>query len=400
MKAAERLIHIKEYYFSRKLKEVRGLTLQGKPIINMGIGSPDLRPPQSVIQAIQDSLKDDGAHKYQSYQGLPEFRNAVMDFYNTHYNVDIDANSEVLPLMGSKEGILHISMAFLNKGDQVLIPNPGYPTYTSVTNLVEAEPVYYDLTADTNWQPDLAALQQQDLSKVKIMWVNYPHMPTGAKPTKELFEELIAFGKRNEILIVNDNPYSFVLNDNPMSLLSVDGAKEVAMELNSLSKSFNMAGWRVGMLLGSAKYLQDVLRVKTQMDSGMFYGIQKGAIAALQLGRKVKGTGSLSGVEAKSVEGQKQSWFDEMNVIYETRRKLIWKIADKLNCSYDTNASGMFVWAKLPAGKVAETVIDELLYDKSIFIAPGTIFGSNGDGYIRFSLCVSNEKIIEALNRI
>ena len=379
MKAAERLIHIKEYYFSRKLKEVRGLAAQGKPIINMGIGSPDLRPPQSVIKAIQDSLTDEGAHKYQSYQGLPEFRNAVSDFYQRHYEVAVDANSEVLPLMGSKEGILHISMAFLNKGDQVLIPNPGYPTYTSVTNLVEAEPIYYDLTVETNWQPDLAALEQQDLSKVKIMWVNYPHMPTGAKPTAALFEELIAFGKRNEILIVNDNPYSFVLNDNPMSLLSVDGAKDIALELNSLSKSFNMAGWRVGMLLGSERFLKDVLRVKTQMDSGMFYGIQKGAIAALNI---------------------EKEWFDEMNAIYETRRKLIWKIADALDCTYDTQASGMFVWAKLPEGKVPETVIDELLYEQSIFIAPGTIFGSNGDGYIRFSLCVSEEKIEEALERV
>ncbi len=379
MTPAERLIHIKEYYFSRKLKEVRGLALQGKPIINMGIGSPDLRPPQSVIKAIQDSLLDDGAHKYQSYQGLPEFRNAVCDFYQRHYEVDIDANSEVLPLMGSKEGILHISMAFLNKGDQVLIPNPGYPTYTSVTNLVEAEPIYYDLTAETNWQPDLAALEQQDLSKVKIMWVNYPHMPTGAKPTKELFEEMIAFGKRNEILIVNDNPYSFVLNNNPMSLLSIDGAKDIALELNSLSKSFNMAGWRVGMLLGSERFLKDVLRVKTQMDSGMFYGIQKGAIAALEI---------------------EESWFEEMNSIYETRRKLIWKIADRMKCTYDKNVAGMFVWAKLPEGKNAEQVVDELLYQKNIFIAPGTIFGSNGEGYVRFSLCVSEEKIEEALERV
>lgn len=379
MKPAERLIHIKEYYFSRKLKEVRSLALQGNPIINMGIGSPDLRPPQSVIKAIQDSVLDDGAHKYQSYQGLPEFRNAVSDFYKNHYNVNIDANSEVLPLMGSKEGILHISMAFLNKGDQVLIPNPGYPTYTSVTNLVEAEPVYYDLTAETNWQPDLQALETQDLSKVKIMWVNYPHMPTGAKGSQKLFEELIAFGKKHQILIVNDNPYSFVLNDEPSSLLVVEGAMDVALELNSLSKSFNMAGWRVGMLLGSQQYLQDVLRVKTQMDSGMFYGIQKGAIAALKLD---------------------QDWFDEMNAIYTGRRKLIWQIADKLNCSYDKEVSGMFVWAKLPEGKNAEAVVDELLYENNIFIAPGSIFGSNGDGYIRFSLCVSEEKIREALDRI
>ena len=378
MKPAERLIHIKEYYFSRKLKEVRSLALQGKPIINMGIGSPDLRPPQSVVKAIQDAVLDEGAHKYQSYQGLPAFRNAVSNFYQNHYGVTINPESEVLPLMGSKEGILHISMAFLNKGDQVLIPNPGYPTYTSVTNLVQAEPVYYDLTAASNWQPDFKALEAEDLSKVKIMWVNYPHMPTGAKGSQQLFEDLIAFGKKHSILIVNDNPYSFVLNEEPSSLLAVDGAMDVALELNSLSKSFNMAGWRVGMLLGSQQYLQDVLRVKTQMDSGMFYGIQKGAIAALKLD---------------------QHWFDEMNAIYTERRKLIWQIADKLNCSYDKEVAGMFVWAKLPEGTVAETVIDELLYEKDMFITPGSIFGSNGDGYIRFSLCVSEDKIKEAISR-
>jgi aspartate/methionine/tyrosine aminotransferase len=386
MKAAERLIHIKEYYFSRKLKEVRALALQGKPIINMGIGSPDLRPPQSVVKAIQESVLDEGAHKYQSYQGLPEFRNAVSNFYKTHYQVDIDPNSEVLPLMGSKEGILHISMAFLNKGDQVLIPNPGYPTYTSVTNLVEAIPEYYELSEETQWQPDFEALEQKDLSKVKIMWVNYPHMPTGAKGSKELFQKLIAFGKKHRILIVNDNPYSFVLNQEPSSLLSVDGALDISIELNSLSKSFNMAGWRVGMMLGSQRFLQDVLRVKTQMDSGMFYGIQKGAIAALQLD-----------LAPSEVE---ESWFEEMNTIYGSRRKLIWKIADKLNCTYDKDVAGMFVWAKLPEGKNAETLVDELLYEKNVFIAPGSIFGSRGDGYIRFSLCVSEEKIEEALGRI
>jgi len=379
MRPAERLIHIKEYYFSRKLKEVRSLAAQGKPIINMGIGSPDLQPAEEVIAAIQASVLDAGAHKYQSYQGLPAFRNAVSEFYKIHYQVEVNPDNEVLPLMGSKEGILHISMAFLNKGDKVLIPNPGYPTYTSVTNLVEAVPVYYDLKAENDWQPDFEALEKQDLSKVKIMWVNYPHMPTGAKATKALFEQLIAFGKQHNILIVNDNPYSFVLNDNPQSILSVEGAKDVALELNSLSKSFNMAGWRVGILLGNMQLLNEVLKVKTQMDSGMFYGIQKGAIAALQLNA---------------------DWFEKMNAIYEKRRNLIWKIADRLNCNYDKNASGMFVWAKLPEGKTAEGMVDELLYGKDIFIAPGTIFGSNGDGYIRFSLCVTEKKIKEALERI
>ena len=379
MEAAERLIHIKEYYFSSKLKEVRGLVQRGKPVINMGIGSPDLRPPESVIKAIQDAVQEDGAHKYQSYQGLPAFREAVSQFYSSCYEVNINANSEVLPLMGSKEGILHVSMAFLNKGDQVLIPNPGYPTYTSVSHLVEADPIYYDLSPESNWEPDLHELEQQDLSKVKIMWVNYPHMPTGAKGTKALFESLIAFGKKHQILIVNDNPYSFILNQEPTSLLNIPNAMEVAMELNSLSKSFNMAGWRVGMLIGREEYLNDVLRVKTQMDSGMFYGIQKGAIEALKLDR---------------------NWFHKINTIYKDRRELVWRIAKKLNCSYHTNSSGMFVWARLPKNKNAETMVDELLYSKNIFVAPGSIFGSNGEGYIRFSLCVPKEKIHEALGRI
>ena len=376
---ANRLQNIQEYYFSKKLKEVRGLVAQGKPIINIGIGSPDINPPQEVVTAIQEAVTELGAHKYQSYQGLPEFRNAVANFYQKNYNVHLNSDTEILPLMGSKEGILHISMAFLNKGDEVLIPNPGYPTYTSVTHLAEATPVFYDLTLENNWQPDFNALEKRDLSKVKIMWVSYPHMPTGAKGTKVLFEKLIAFGKKHNILIVNDNPYSFILNENPLSILEIEGAKEGALELNSLSKTVNMAGWRVGMLLGSKSHLQDVLRVKTQMDSGMFYGIQKGAIAALKLD---------------------QDWFEKMNTQYRRRRALVWKMADALNCSYDTNASGMFVWAKLPDGKKSETVIDELLYDKNIFVAPGSIFGSNGEGYIRFSLCVSEEQLKQALNRL
>lgn len=379
MESAERLIHIKEYYFSKKLKEVRGLAAQGKPIINMGIGSPDLQPPSEVVIAIQQAVTEEGAHKYQSYQGLPEFRKAAADFYKKNYEVVLNPENEVLPLMGSKEGILHISMAFLNKGDQVLIPNPGYPTYTSVTNLVEAVPVYYDLKADNDWQPDFEVLEQQELSKVKIMWVNYPHMPTGAKGSSELFQQLIDFGKKHNILIVNDNPYSFVLNENPQSILAIEGAKETALELNSLSKSFNMAGWRVGMMLGKQTLLDEVLKVKTQMDSGMFYGIQKGAIAALEMS---------------------SDWFQQMNEIYQKRRNLIWEIADSLGCAYDKNTSGMFVWAKLPEGKNAEKMVDELLYNKDVFIAPGSIFGSQGINYIRFSLCVSEEKIKEALSRI
>ena len=379
MKAAKRLDTVQEYYFSKKLREVRALLAAGKPIINMGIGSPDLQPPQAVIEAIQQAVLQEGAHKYQSYQGLPAFRQAVADFYQKNYQVVVNPENEILPLMGSKEGILHISMAFLNKGDKVLIPNPGYPTYTSVTNLVEAVPVFYDLTSEHNWEPNFKQLEQQDLSNVKLMWVNYPHMPTGAKATENLFKKLIAFGKKHQLLIINDNPYSFVLNNNPLSILSIDGAKETAIELNSLSKSFNMAGWRVGMLLGAKPILEEVLKVKTQMDSGMFYGIQQGAIAALKVS---------------------SSWFSEMNDVYEKRRKLVWEIADALECSYDKNTSGMFVWAKTPEGVKAESMVDHLLYNKDIFIAPGSIFGSSGEGYIRFSLCVSEEKIKEALERL
>jgi len=379
MKAAKRLDTVQEYYFSKKLREVRALLVAGKPIINMGIGSPDLQPPPAVIEAIQQAVLQEGAHKYQSYQGLPAFRQAVADFYQKNYQVVVNPENEILPLMGSKEGILHISMAFLNKGDKVLIPNPGYPTYTSVTNLVEAVPVFYDLTSEHNWEPNFKQLEQKDLSNVKLMWVNYPHMPTGAKATENLFKKLIAFGKKHQLLIINDNPYSFVLNNNPLSILSIDGAKETAIELNSLSKSFNMAGWRVGMLLGATPILEEVLKVKTQMDSGMFYGIQQGAIAALKVS---------------------SGWFENMNEIYQKRRKLIWQIAEALDCTFDKNTSGMFVWAKIPAGKKAENIVDDLLYKHHIFIAPGTIFGSKGEGYIRFSLCVPEEKIKEALDRL
>ncbi|TLF42597.1 pyridoxal phosphate-dependent aminotransferase [Maribacter aurantiacus] len=379
IRTAKRLESVQEYYFSKKLREVRGLMAKGRPIINMGIGSPDLAPSEAVIQTVQKAILDDGAHQYQSYQGLPEFRNAIAAFYKRKFGVTVDAGNEILPLMGSKEGIMHISMAFLNKGDEVLVPNPGYPTYTSVTNLVEAVPVYYDLTEGNGWFPDLDILEAQDLSKVKLMWVSYPHMPTGATATKEQFSKLIAFAKRNDILLVNDNPYSFVLNDNPQSMLSIDGAKEVCLELNSLSKTFNMAGWRVGFVLGNAEFLEAVLKVKSNMDSGMFYGIQKGAITALE---------------------STDAWYSDLNELYRERRQLIFQLVKKLGCSYDEDAVGMFVWAKLPMSITsAEAFIDNILYDRDIFITPGTIFGSNGEGYIRFSLCVSKEKIQEAISR-
>ena len=379
MEFANRTKLIQEYYFSIKLREVRKLAAAGKPIINMGIGSPDLQPPKEVISAITSSLTDATAHKYQSYIGLPELRNAIANFYKNKYNVSLNSDNEILPLIGSKEGIMHISMAFLNEGDSVLIPNPGYPTYSSVTNLIGAKPVLYNLNDSNNWQPNFEELEQEDLSKVKLMWINYPHMPTGANAQRATLEKIISFGKKHNIVIVNDNPYSFILNDNPQSILQIDGAKEIAMELNSLSKSFNMAGWRVGMLQGNETFIKEVLKVKSQMDSGMFYGIQKGAIAALELSN---------------------DWFDNLNGTYKKRRNLVWKLADKLNCTYDKNASGMFVWAKVPKGKKSEELVDELLYEKDIFSTPGTVFGSNGEGYIRFSLCVSSEIISEAIERI
>ncbi|AXT60984.1 aminotransferase class I/II-fold pyridoxal phosphate-dependent enzyme [Aquimarina sp. AD10] len=379
IQTAKRLDTVEEYYFSKKLREVRALAASGKPVLNMAIGSPDLDPPTEVILAMQEAVTLDGAHKYQSYQGIPELRKAFSNFYKTKYGVVLNPDTETLPLMGSKEGIMHISLAYLNTGDKVLIPNPGYPTYSSVTNLVGAEPVFYDLVQDNAWEPDFHSLEKMDLNNVKIMWVNYPHMPTGASGSIELFKKLIDFAKKHSILLVNDNPYSFVLNDCPTSILSVPGAKEVALELNSLSKTFNMAGWRVGMLSGSEEKIEAVLKVKSNMDSGMFQGIQKGAIAALNVS---------------------DTWYKKMNEIYEERRTMIWELANLLGCTFDKTAKGMFVWAKLPQGIEATSFIDTILYENDVFIAPGDIFGSNGKGYIRFSLCVTIENIKEAIKRL
>lgn len=380
IKQSERLNSVEEYYFSKKLREVSNMIQSGESVINMAIGSPDLFPSIKVVDEIKNSLSYSFAHKYQSYQGLPELRDAIAKFYNKFFGVELNPSNEVLPLMGSKEGIMHISLAFLNPGDEVLIPNPGYPTYLSVTKLVEANPVFYNLSEENGWFPNLSELENKDLSKVKLMWINYPHMPTGASANFDQFEKLLEFAKTNNILLINDNPYSFILNDEYLSLLKVKGYKDFVLELNSLSKSFNMSGWRVGMLVGSSDNITKVLKVKSNMDSGMFYGIQKGAIAALNLDK---------------------SWFDDLNKVYLKRRKLIWNIADKLNCSYDKNSKGLFVWAKLPNHiKSSEQYIDTLLKEKKIFIAPGTIFGSNGEGYIRFSLCIDEVKINEALKRI
>ena len=377
---AKRLDNVKEYYFSGKLREVRQMIAEGKKVINMGIGSPDLPPSPAIIAAITNAMTDAKAHEYQSYQGLPELREAIATFYSSHFGVSLNPANEILPLMGSKEGIMHISMAFLNEGDKVLIPNPGYPTYTSATKLVGAEPVFYNLSESNNWEPDFDALEAQDLSGVKIMWVNYPHMPTGAKGSRAMFEKLVAFAVKHNILLVNDNPYSFVLNDAvQLSLFQIDGAKEVALELNSLSKTFNMAGWRVGMVMGNVQLIVAVLKVKSNMDSGMFYGIQKGAIAALNSGPE---------------------WFNELNKVYARRRNLIFKLADLLGCTYDATTAGLFVWVKLPKGiENAEAYVDTILYDKHIFLTPGTVFGTAGEGYIRFSLCADEAIITEAINR-
>jgi aspartate/methionine/tyrosine aminotransferase len=376
---ASRLDNVQEYYFSKKLREVRQLIAEGKDVINMGIGSPDLAPHPRVIEALQNAMLDDKAHEYQSYQGLPELRKAMANFYESHYNVGLDFTNEILPLMGSKEGIMHISLAFLNAGDGVLIPNPGYPTYASVAELVQAKCLSYDLDAATNWEPDFEALEKMDLSKVKLMWVSYPHMPTGTNGNLDLFRKLISFGKKHNILIVNDNPYSFVLNEQPMSILQAEGSSGIALELNSLSKTYNMAGWRVGMVVGTAPLIDAILKVKSNMDSGMFYGIQKGAIEALKL---------------------EKNWFENQNVIYKRRRNLIFQLIEKLNCTFNKNTVGLFVWAKLPDGILSEEFIDQLLIEKHIFITPGTIFGSQGQGYIRFSLCVTEEKIQQAIERL
>ena len=377
---ARRLNTVQEYYFSKKLRAVAAMVAQGKPVINMGVGSPDLPAHPKVVAALKESFDYPKVHQYQSYQGLPELRQAIANFYQKYYQYTADPTSEILPLMGSKEGIMHISMAFLNPGDKVLIPNPGYPTYQSVTRLVEAEPIFYDLKAENKWQPDMEALNHMDLTDVKLMWVNYPHMPTGAKAQKDTFQKLIPWAKEKDILLVNDNPYSFVLTDQPQSMMTVSGAREVGMELNSLSKSFNMAGWRVGMVLGNKENINAVLNVKSNMDSGMFYGIQQGAIVALQA---------------------QESWFKKLNDVYHQRRKLIFELASRLNTDFDTQSSGLFVWAKMKdISKSSVSYVEEILQNYHIFIAPGSIFGSQGEGYIRFSLCIEEELISKAIERI
>jgi len=345
----------------------------------MGIGSPDIEPDPNVVKALSSAMSHPRAHMYQSYQGLPELRKTISSFYKKHYDVNLNPESEVLPLMGSKEGIMHLSMAFLNSGDEVLIPNPGYPTYSSVAGLMEAKTIFYDLNPSKNWQPDFEFLDHLDTSKVKIMWLNYPHMPTGTDVSVETFDKLILWARQRDILLINDNPYSFILTEKPQSILSRPYAKEVAVELNSLSKSFNMAGWRVGMMIGNEKVLTQALKVKSNMDSGMLFGIQQGAIEALNM---------------------TPDWFYELNKVYKKRRELMKNLIKKLGARIEKEGVGLFLWARLPKGlNNSEAFIDRILKEKNIFITPGTVFGSQGEGYIRFSLCVSEEKIKEAIKR-
>ena len=378
---ANRLKQVEDYYFVKKLEEIKKLNDAGKDIISFGIGSPDMAPSQNTVQALVDSARNSKNHGYQPYRGLPELRQGIADFYEDTYKVKLNPTNQILPLLGSKEGILHISMAFLNPGDKVLVPDPGYPTYTSVSNLLSAEIVTYDLTEDTGWYPDLNKLENLDLTGVRLMWINYPHMPTGAKANLERFAELVAFAKKHEILLCHDNPYSLVLNeDEPISILSVPGAFEVAIELNSLSKSFNMAGWRVGMVVGREDYLGAILRVKSNIDSGMFLPVQLASIEALK---------------------NEEEWHDARNQEYFERRQLIFQFFDKLGFTYDKQQMGLFVWAKAPDSiKDVTAYADTLLYDKNIFVTPGIIFGKNGARYLRASLCVSQARAKMALERL
>jgi len=375
-----RLEGIGEYYFSQKLREIDELNKQGKNIISLGIGSPDLPPHPDVIKVLQEESAKPNTHAYQSYKGSPVLRAAISNWYAAWYGVNLHPDTEILPLIGSKEGIMHICMTYLNEGDEVLIPNPGYPTYSSAVTLAGGTIRPYHLTEQHNWQPDLEMLNKTDLSRVKLMFVNYPHMPTGQLPTKAFFSELVKWAAAKNILLVHDNPYSFILNEHPMSLLSIDGASECVIELNSLSKSHNMAGWRVGMLCAAKERIDEVLRFKSNMDSGMFLPVQLAAAKALGLGK---------------------DWYDSINTIYKQRREKVFGLLNLLQCSFSKDQVGMFVWAKIPAGyKDGYALSDEVLYNANVFITPGGIFGSEGDNYVRVSLCCREENIEAAILRV
>lgn len=376
---AEHIKSISEYYFSVKLAEVARMNAEGKNVISLAVGAPDRMPSQLTIETLCLSAQRPDVHAYQPYTGIPELRKAYAGWYKRFFNVDLSVD-EVLPLIGSKEGILHISMTFLNVGDGVLVPNPGYPTYRSVSNLLRAKVIEYDLLEDDGWYPDFDALEKMDLSGVKLMWVNYPNMPTGAKGSTELFEKLVAFGKKHEIIICHDNPYSFILNDKPMSILSVPGAKDICIELNSLSKSHNMSGWRMGMLSSNAQFVKWVLKAKSNIDSGQFKPMQLATVAALS---------------------NSDEWHTDMNRVYAERRVWAEKIMDLLNCRYDKSQVGLFVWGKLPDEvSGSEEFINDILYKANVFITPGFIFGSNGERFIRISLGSSVDQIKEAYRRI
>ena len=380
MSVARRLEGIGEYYFSQKLREIDDMNKAGKQVINLGIGSPDLPPHPDVIKALHEEAMKPNQHGYQNYKGSPVLRNAVSAWYKKWYDVTLNADTEILPLIGSKEGIMHICMTYINEGDGVLIPNPGYPTYKSAAKIAGGNIVEYTLTEENNWYPDFEALEKTDLQKVKLMFVNYPQMPTGQLPTKELFTQLVAFAKKHQILLVHDNPYSFILNEEPLSLLSVEGAKDVAIELNSLSKSHNMAGWRIGLLAGAKERIDEILRFKSNMDSGMFLPVQLAAAKALQLNK---------------------DFHNEVNKVYRARREKVIEMLHLLECTFDKKQAGLFMWAAIPDGyKDGYELSNKILYESNVFITPGGIFGSAGDKYVRVSLCSSLEKIAEAIERI
>ena len=377
---AKRLQHTEEYYFSKKLREIDELNKQGARVINLGIGSPDLPPHPEVIETLNTNAQLPNVHGYQNYKGAPALRQAVADWYQRYYNATFNPNTEILPLIGSKEGIVHICMTYLQEGDQALIPNPGYPAYAAAVRLSGAEAITYNLTQEKNWLIDLNELKKQDLSKVKLMWINYPHMPTGASAPDAFYQELIQFAKEYNILICHDNPYSFILTDTPRSIMSIPGAKDVAIELNSLSKSSNMAGWRIGVLVGAEERINQVLRFKSNMDSGMFLPVQLAAAKALQLDA---------------------SWYADLNKTYAERRQQVYEIMDLLNCSYQKDQVGLFVWARIPEKYKDGYALSDAVLDKSrVFITPGGIFGDKGDQYIRISLCATVEVLKESIQRI
>ncbi len=380
MDLALRLQGINEYYFSQKLREIDGLNRAGKDIINLGIGSPDMPPHPEVIKILQEESAKPGNHAYQGYKGSATLRQAIATWYSRYYAVELNPETQILPLIGSKEGIMHICMTYLNIGDQALIPNPGYPTYSAAVRLAGGEPLSYDLTAAQNWLPDFEALEHTDLQKVKLMFVNYPHMPTGALPDSAVFGKLVSFAQKHSILLVHDNPYSFILNDQPRSIMSTPGAMDVAIELNSLSKSHNMAGWRVGMLVGASDRINEILKFKSNMDSGMFLPLQLAAARALELD---------------------ELWHSSVNDAYKKRQTKVFQLLEMLDCKFEATQAGMFVWASVPE-KYADGygLSDELLASAGVFITPGGIFGSNGNIYVRVSLCASEEKVEQAIVRI